>query len=140
MSNEWVTDAQIAALTGNNSPGFREGGSKSLPNDTKDLMVEDTPNKEVNLGREGSKSGPGRPAIYPWSTWANGKYHEATRGEDFKLSRQQFSTMLHNWAYRKGMFVATRQVAEDRVGFQFCSSKAGAIQVKLDWELAYEGQ
>lgn len=67
---------------------------------------------------------PGHRRIYPWEDWIGGSVWEVKRGVDFQIRPDTFRDVVHNYASRKGLRVATR-VRGDAVEFQFYQPPAG---------------
>jgi len=43
----------------------------------------------------------GRPPIYPWDEWLDGRIWELTQGEDFEISMDNMENYIRKTAYRK---------------------------------------
>lgn len=59
--------------------------------------------------------GPGRPPMYPWTTWFNGEEHTLVRGEDFQVATEAFRNMVLTRARARGIAVSTHVELPDRV-------------------------
>jgi hypothetical protein len=75
---------------------------------------------------------------YPWDLWMNGKVHVAMTGIDYKVSKPVFQTMLHNFARRNEIFVATMDLGPDGMRFQYVASQKVAQLTKMEWRNAWE--
>lgn len=69
----------------------------------------------------------GRPALYPWAEWTDGRVWKVTEGIDFKISRNSFRSNLINHAARNGYTlkvdnVTTKTEAKSLI-FQFIPKK-----------------
>jgi len=76
---------------------------------------------------ERAKGGPGRPAVYPWDRWTDGRVWKATEGVDFQTARNVFRSTLANRAVRTGYTVKIDSVDGPKgsrsVVFQFTPKK-----------------
>ncbi len=62
--------------------------------------------------------GRGRPQMYPWDLWNNGKIWEVTRGIDFTVTPSSFTSRLYEHAAANKLIVQVA-VNGDVVTFQF---------------------
>jgi hypothetical protein len=51
------------------------------------------------------RSSPGRPPIYPWSTWMDGSCWRLTSGEDFHIAPTHMGIAIRQYAQRHGVAV-----------------------------------
>lgn len=69
----------------------------------------------------------GRPALYPWSDWTDGRVWKVTEGIDFKVTRNSFRSTLASHAARNGYTLKvdniTRPSGTRSVVFQFVPKK-----------------
>jgi hypothetical protein len=59
------------------------------------------------------KSNKGRPALYPWTTWADGKSRKIRQGDDFFSSLTSMRTMIHRKASEFGLKARVLPVPEE---------------------------
>lgn len=93
--------------------------------------------RETERGRESQTpretvSKRGQTQKFPWEVWADGKYHTATKWEDFEMSVQDFQNRLYNYARRKELFVYSESHGQDGVGFQFFRTRVERDVAKLN--------
>lgn len=67
----------------------------------------------------------GRPAIYPWSEWMDGRAWRIRRGEDFDAEPDSMAQTIRVHGRRNGM-PASATVDGDCVEFQFTPSQEQA--------------
>lgn len=61
-----------------------------------------------------------RRGIYPWAKWTNGRTWRAERGKDFNCLAENFRSVLHQLARRRGLVVETSSgVDGEFVDFRF---------------------
>lgn len=66
------------------------------------------------------KSRKGRPPLYDWDLWADGKSRRLHRGEDFNAELLSFRTMVHRKARDLGLRAETQiNAADQTVNVQF---------------------
>lgn len=72
------------------------------------------------------RRGRGRPALYPWDQWTDGRIYEATRGTDYTNTTKAFVSTLRAHASRKKLRIKLdiRKTSNGRekVIFQFHTS------------------
>jgi hypothetical protein len=62
----------------------------------------------------------GRPPIYPWDQWADGKARRLYRGQDFFATPVSFRTMVHRRAHDMGLHAYVDiNKADDSVKIRF---------------------
>jgi hypothetical protein len=71
---------------------------------------------------------PGRPSLYPWDEWADGRAWVALAGEDYKTKHGGFRSAVMSEAKRRAMHCSTRAVYEgdEQIGVAFQFSRNGA--------------
>jgi hypothetical protein len=67
------------------------------------------PTKGLTVPRNPTGNPPGRPPIYPWAAWLDGRDHVLVAGRDFDADKdlQKMRTQILNAAKRKGVVIRT---------------------------------
>jgi len=56
---------------------------------------------------------PGRPPVYPWDEWSDGRVWRLTRGEDFNSDPKSFRVLVHRTAKSRGLKARTHIESQD---------------------------
>lgn len=61
----------------------------------------------------------GRPAIYPYDKWTDGKIHTITLAQDYHCTDGSMKAAIRNYACRTGRKVKIKTVSKGIIQFQF---------------------
>ena len=61
----------------------------------------------------------GKPYLYPWDEWTDGRVWELTQGEDFQCALPSFRQIVYKTAHVQGLVVQVIRVSDTSVAIQF---------------------